>query len=285
VFRTSAQVQELLQTDCIALVPKITDTQVRQSARGKAAVDTSRPRSIARSKATNLLWHVVDSPFSRFTESIRTIKVAVDLKGIGKTNRIIGITSTAPEEGKSTIATLLAQLMSNVGARTILVDCDLRNPKLTRSLLRGSSAGIVEVIDGKAALDDVIWTDPSTNLAFLPATGARVPHTSEVLASDAAKQIFATLRERYDFVVVDLSPLAPVVDARTTTHFLDAYIFVIEWGRTKCDAVVQALDSAPGIHENLLGVVLNKADMAALARYDGSSYYDKRYGRRYGYTD
>ena len=75
------------------------------------------------------------------------------------------------------------------------------------------------------------------------------------------KAYLSKLRQSYDYVIVDLSPLAPIVDVRATTHLLDSYIFVIEWGRTKIDVVKHALAAAQGVSENLLGVVLNKVDM------------------------
>jgi polysaccharide biosynthesis transport protein len=168
-----------------------------------------------------------------------------------------------------------------------LVDCDLRNASLTRKLAPGARAGFLDVISSKQHFEEVIWTDPSTNLTFLPgAIKVRFAHTSEFLASDAAKNLFDELRKKYDYIIVDLSPLAPVVDARATTGFIDSYVFVVEWGRTKYDVVEQAFNDAQGIYENMLGVVLNKADMNVLARYSGySGYYKNRYYARYGYTD
>ena len=88
-------------------------------------------------------------------------------------------------------------------------------------------------------------------------------------------------------MIVDLSPLAPVVDVRAMTHLIDSFVFVVEWGRTKIDVAEHALRAAPGVHENLLGAVLNKADMNSLGRYEAyrGNYYYKRYYARYGYTD
>jgi succinoglycan biosynthesis transport protein ExoP len=116
---------------------------------------------------------------------------------------------------------------------------------------------------------------------------SRVAHTSEILASEATKKLFDRLRETYDYVVVDLSPLAPVVDVRATSSLVDSYIFVIEWGRTKIDVVKHVLGAARGVYDNLLGVVLNKADINVLSRYESyrGKYYHNRYYARYGYTD
>jgi len=285
VFRTGGQVERALQADCIAVLPKVKAGAKRSSDRPAADAPTA-PRTVVRDQS--LLWHVLDSPFSRFTESIRSIKLAADLYGVSKANKVIGVTSSLPNEGKSTIATSLAQLIAHGGSRVVLVDADLRNPSLTRTLAPNATHGLIEVVSGKASLEDTLWTAPSTGLTFLPAVAkSRLAHTSEILGSDATKKLLERLREAYDYVVVDLSPLAPVVDVRATTNLIDAYVFVLEWGRTRTDVVEHALGTARGVYESLLGVVLNKADISILSRYESyrGNYYYKRYYARYGYTE
>ena len=105
----------------------------------------------------------------------------------------------------------------------------------------------------------MIWTEPYSNLSFLPSVANnRLVNTHEILTSDAANALFNKLRSQYEYVIIDLSPLAPIVDARTTTQFIDSYILVVEWGRTRVEDVERALADAKAIQENLLGVVLNK---------------------------
>ena len=338
VFRTTEQVETILQTTCIALVPLLKSDATPASP--LVATQTEEPvgsRSIVRDdnvhctldndlvsrfagsirpinlkkgatqapplvttqtekavssrtimRDDNVLWTVVDSPFSRFAESIRSIKVAIDLSEIVKSNKIIGFTSSLPMEGKTTMTAALALLIAQAGGRVILLDCDLRNPTLTRTLAPSAKAGFIDVISEKAALDDVIWTDPITNLSFLPTVmKSRVAHTNEILASSATISLFEELRSRYEYIIVDLSPLAPVVDVRITTHLVNSYVFVIEWGATKIDVVKRALADAPGVRENLLGAVLNKADVSQLNRYGAhiGAYYDNKNYARYGYAD
>jgi succinoglycan biosynthesis transport protein ExoP len=276
VFRTTSQVTSQLQTECIAVLPKIAGRAAKQGA-PRSDIElgaTVNPRTIARQ--SSLLWSVVDSPFSRFTESMRSIKLTMD--HLSRPIKVIGLTSTFPNDGKSTIAGSLAQLMSQTGARALLVDCDLRDPSLSRVLAPQSRAGLLDLVAGTASLADVICTESSTNLKFLPANMKSVlANTSEILASDAARGLFDRLREHFDYVVVDLSPLAPVVDARAAAHLVDSYLFVIEWGRTQVGAVELALNEARVVYENILGVVLNKADLCAMGRYEGCRgyYYNK----------
>jgi polysaccharide biosynthesis transport protein len=214
--------------------------------------------------------------------------VAADLSKVVKSNNVIGFTSSHPNEGKSTMATALAEVIACGGGRVVLVDCDLRNPSLSGKLAPSAQIGLLEVISGKARLDDAILHEPTTGLAFLPAVvRTRLAHSSEILSSDAMRKLFEALREVYDYVIVDLSPLAPVVDVRTMTHLVDSFVFVVEWGRTKINVAEQALGAARGVYDNLLGVVLNKVDMKLLGRYEGygGNHYYNRYYARYGYTD
>ena len=275
VFRTSAQVELRLRTGCVAMLPLVTSNSKETPNAGK-----NEAKPIARRITLppgSLLRHVIDSPLSQFSEAIRVVKVTADLSGGSKSNKVIGITSSLPNEGKSTVSASLAQLCAHSGARVILVDCDLRMCSLSQRLAPRASAGIIDVITEAASLDEVVWSDTSTKLSFLPAITAksRLVHTSEVLASAAMTRLFSRLRERYDYVIVDLSPLAPVVDVRAATHLVDAFLFVVEWGKTKIDVAERSLDTAQGVYDNLLGVVLNKVNFDRLSRYD---YSYTRYG-------
>jgi succinoglycan biosynthesis transport protein ExoP len=286
VFRTSRQVEDILHSHCLAMLPilKLAATRTTQEDKRKRA-DSLRQRAIQRND--KLFWHVVDQPFSRFTEAVRSLKVAADLNGIAKENKVIGITSSLPNEGKSTIAANFAELITHAGGRALLVDLDLRNPSVSRNLAP-DARGVIDVIAGKLALKDAIWTDRTTNLEFLPSGATpKMLHTNEILASTAMKRFFEDLRSAYDYVVVDLPPLAPVVDVRSTSGLVDSYIFVVEWGRTKIDVVEHALSEAPSVYDRLLGVVLNKTDTNILGRYEGyyGNYYHNKYYARYGYTE
>jgi polysaccharide biosynthesis transport protein len=312
VFRTTSQVREHLQVDCIAVVPEVKDgakpslpstgpaLKPRSDASGAISSRRSSGRS-ARSAAKDakksgphtivrdagIRWTVVDSPLSRFTESIRAIKIAADLVGADNPNKVIGIASSLPNEGKSTIALSLAQLIAHSGRRAILVDCDLRKPTLSRALAPDAKTGFIELVGEKATFEDVVWVEPTTGLAFLPTVlPSRLIHTNEILAHDATRKMFEKLREAYDYVIVDLSPLAPVVDVRIMSPLIDSFVFVVDWGRTKIDVVEHALSTTRGVYDNLLGVVLNKVDMNTFGRYESHySYYDSRYYAHYGYTD
>jgi len=286
VFRTSDQVASILHTHCLAVLPKVKVPVTLRSHKPRTDYGGLEHRIIKRDQS--LFWGVIDSPFSRFAESIRAIKVAADLSTSVKSSKVLAFTASLPNEGKSTTAMALAQSIANVGGRVVLLDADLRNPGLSRKLTPEAKVGLLEVLANQVMIEDALCLDPETRLAFLPAVvNERMAHSSEVLASEAAKMLFEGLRQSYEYIIVDLSPLAPVVDVRAMTHLVDSFVFVIEWGRTKIDVVEHALRMTPGVYDNLLGVVLNKANINLLGRYEshrGDYYYNRHYAR-YGYVD
>jgi succinoglycan biosynthesis transport protein ExoP len=268
-FRTREQVRSVLATECLALVPLLTEGRKRTKAISVA--HPIAPRSVC--SRPKIMRTIIESPSSPYADAVRSIKVIVDLSKAKHANTI-GVTSCLPNEGKSSVAAAMAALIAQGGARVILVDCDLRHRSLSRELAPTASAGFLDVVAGQVDLADAVWSDPTTGMAFLSA-GQRVPNAAEILASDAAKSLFDMLQIKYDYVIVDLPPLAAGVDVRATSGHIDSYVLVIEWGVTKIDAVQYALRHAPGLQANILGAVLNKVNMAAMGRYDGygANYY------------
>jgi succinoglycan biosynthesis transport protein ExoP len=293
VFRSSRQVEEMLQTTCLAVLPALKQLSIAPLSGGASSQDVAiggrKPGDLPRkgkSTKREFLRYVVEEPLSAFAEALRSVKVAADINRDIKDNRVIGITSTVPKEGKSTVSSNFAQLIAHAGKRAILLDGDLRNPTLTRSLMPEAKIGLLEVMSGKVTLANAITVDDQTGLAFLPAViQSRLLHTNEILASDALKRLVETLRKSYDYVIIDLPPVAPVVDVRATTNVIDSYIYVVEWGKTGINLVQHQLAGMPEVHSRLLGVILNKANLKVLERYEYyyGSYYHKKYYSRYGY--
>ncbi|MGY4455255.1 capsular exopolysaccharide synthesis family protein [Bradyrhizobium sp. i1.3.1] len=227
-----------------------------------------------------MIWTASNNPFSQFSEAVRAIKLAIDVSWDAKSSKVIGITSAIPNEGKSTLSASLAQLIAQTGAKVLLVDCDLRNSALSNRIAPAAEFGIIDGIMGRKPLSELLWRDSKTNMSFLPGAVSwdNEVHPNELLNSSEARQFFDVLRKNYDYVVVDLSPLAPIVDVRATTQLMDAYVLAIKWAHTKFDVVAQALRSAPTIQDNMLGVVLTQADAKVLQLYSG--YGNVYYGER-----
>ncbi|MGH6811194.1 MAG: GNVR domain-containing protein [Methylocella sp.] len=289
VFRTSAQIEKLLHVEPLGVLPKLPD-----SVFGQKSKPTAPPARlpIAASQATldedlGEYRYVLNEPFSRFSETLRNIKVAADVTGIARRMKIIGVVSSLPREGKTFVASNLAQLIAHAGQKCVLVDGDLRNPSLTKSIAPRATVGLIEVVSGKATFDEVVWTDPLTGLNMVPAVvQSRISHTNEILSSNGMKAFLENLRSFADYVVIDLPPLALVTDVRAAGHLFDGFIFVIEWGHTSSDVVVEVLNAAQVVQEKMLGCVLNKANIAIMRNYENRTreYYEHKYYSPDGYT-
>ena len=225
---------------------------------------------------------------SPFSDAIRSIKLAADLatKYSVQDARpsaggvIVGFSSSLPDEGKSTIALAFSQLTSSVGRRTIVVDCDLRNPSLSRMVSPNATVGLLEVLQDQARLEDAIWVEPTTNMAFLPfVIGAASVDAYEMLASPSANRLFDRLSKDYDYVVVDLSPMMPVGELPASVRIVDFYFFIVQWGSTRIEIVQRALKSSHAVFDKVAGIVLNKVDLREVSRYDiyGYSGYNQKY--------
>jgi succinoglycan biosynthesis transport protein ExoP len=285
VFRTSAQLEAALHLPCLSVVPLLKDMDQKNLSPSPAVRSDKEGGQRTLSRGSGIYWAATAMPLSRFAESIRSAKLAIDLNPTSTSNKIVGITSALPNEGKSTIAASLAQLIGYAGKRVIIVDCDLRNPSLSANLAPNAKIGIIDVLSGARSLEETVWRDPKTNLTFLPAAKrATLFRTSEILSAEQTRKLFDKLRASYDYVIVDLPPLAPIVDVRATTPLIDCFILVVEWGRTRTDVVQHALHTAPNVYEALVGTVLNKTDMRAMKRYDNyrNDYYNNDHYTRYG---
>jgi len=284
-FRTRDQVRSVLGTDCIALFPLLPDERKRIFSRqqplalprNEVSAYRSAPRSIYSS--AKIIRTIVNSPSSRYADAIRSIKLTVDKNGEAKYSKVIGFTSCLPSEGKSTLAAAAAALIAQSGARVVLVDCDLRRPALSRALAPNASTGFIDVVAGNLELEEAVWNDPTIDMAFLPAgANPEAASATEIIAAETTKTLFGTMQIKYDYVIVDLPPLAAGIDVRAMSGLIDSYVLVIEWGATKIDAVQYALRHAPDVHENIVGAVLNKVNIPAMSRYDSHGARDY-YGR------
>jgi capsular exopolysaccharide synthesis family protein len=208
------------------------------------------------------------APFSATAEALRYIKVAIDLHPTG--GKIIGIVSALPGEGKTTVAAGFAAFVAKSGARTLLIDADMRNPSMTRTLGYSNAPGLLNMVAEKSDLEELVITDSKYKFDFLPSsTRIKPTNSSDILNSPTMKNMLRAAKNDYDYVLVDLPPILPVVDVKAAAHLFDAFVLVVEWGSTSTDEIVKAMNASPVLSERLLGAVLNKADEAIMRRFEG----------------
>jgi polysaccharide biosynthesis transport protein len=262
-IHTRAQLEKLLGTSCLAVLPAFPQKRPVLRKLHGATRDSGAFRQISEV-----------APFSATAEALRYIKVAIDLHPTG--GKVIGIVSALPGEGKTTVATGFAAFVAKSGARTLLIDADLRNPSMTRALGYVNAPGLVNMVADESNFDDLVITDSKFKFDFLPSSTRMKPsNSSDILNSPAIKDMLRAAKSNYDYVLVDLPPILPVVDVKAVAHLFDAFVLVVEWGSTSTDEILKAVGASPIVSERLLGAVLNKADEAVMRRFEG--YSDRRY--------
>lgn len=280
-FRTGDQVRDVLDLEPLGTVPQCKTT--RLAAQNGAGATKSHARVIAKDNA--IANYVIDHPLSSFAETMRSAKIAIDVLSERKSPKTVGFVSVLPGEGKSTVAINFAELLASQGSRVLLIDTDLRNPGATRQLGRHAEAGILEALQDDVSARDVLMINPDTKLAFLPAVvKRRVPYSAELLGSEAMNRIIEDIADAFDYIVFDLPPLAPVVDARAMSPKLDAYIFIVEWGKTSRNVVKKTLVANAAVAQKCAGVILNKVDTEKMKFYQSfgsSEFYYARYSSYY----
>ncbi|MBL8580509.1 MAG: polysaccharide biosynthesis tyrosine autokinase [Mesorhizobium sp.] len=274
-FRTPGQIEQVLGVPCLGILPKLGRGQARR------ALHTARKEGTSTrllSRDLGVLQHVVKAPLSRFAETLRSVKLALDFAPGDGGMRVIGVVSSMPGEGKSTVSMNIAQLIASSGNSVLVIDADLRSPTLTREVTPDAEAGLFEFLVNNVPINDLIYSDEAKRLKFLPAAGKDgAEQKTDLIGSGKMAQLLTAARQTYNYVIVDLPPLAPVIDAKAVAGSVDGFVFVVEWGETSIATVSDALHNAPHVNQKIIGCVLNKADENTLRLYTASignsSYY------------
>ncbi len=290
-FRLENDVRSALGQTSLGYLPLVGAAPEKPLHRLRAALDRRRGRPApppANMPLERMTRMVLDTPRSAFAETLRNAKLATDIVLQGRPSRVIGIVSAMPGEGKTTVAANFAALLAASGKKTLLIDADLRNPKLSRMLKPVPKAGLVEAVLGDITWTNAVRVDQQSKLAVLPVVprpnGEAHPHTNELLASPGMASILENARQIFDYVIVDLAPIGPVVDAKAFSVHADGFIYVVEWGKTPIRLVTDLLTAEPHIAAKILGVLLNKTDMTQLAKYSdfgGQEKFRRHYDKYY----
>jgi succinoglycan biosynthesis transport protein ExoP len=266
-FRTPSQVERILGHPCLGVLPKLART--RRPVRSSRSKEVSAGRVLARD--LGVFQHVVKAPLSRFAEALRSVKLAIDFAPAEGGMRVIGVVSSMPGEGKSTAAMNIAELIASSGNTVLVIDADLRSPTLTREITPNASAGLFEFLVNDAPINDLIYSDAAKRLKFLPAAGkGGAAQKTDLIGSTNMAQLLTAARQTYNYVIIDLPPLAPVIDAKAIAGAVDGFVFVIEWGETSIATASDALHNAPLVNQKIIGCLLNKADEVGLRLYTSS---------------
>ncbi|MCT2293057.1 polysaccharide biosynthesis tyrosine autokinase [Janibacter hoylei] len=231
------------------------------------------------------LISVEENPHGRHAEAVRRLRTNLMFVDVTTGRHSFVVTSAVPGEGKTTTAVNLALAMADSGRRTLLVDADLRDPSVARTLSMEGSVGLTTVLLGDADVHDVIQTWGSAGMDVLPA-GQVPPNPSELLGSAPMEALLSSLVDEYDFVLVDSPPVVPVIDAVVVERLTGGLLMIVGIDRTKKKDLVAALKQLDTVGARVSGFARNFVQgKGGEYRYGYHTYeqaiaQDKRRGRR-----
>ena len=211
-----------------------------------------------------------DSRGSARNESYRKLRTALQFVDVDSTVRVILVTSAVAGEGKSTTCANLAAAFAENGQRVLLIEADLRRPKVADLFGFEREVGLSNVLAGQVALEEALqgWGDSA--LTVLP-SGMVPPNPSELLGSAHMAKLVSKTREMFDVVVIDSPPLLPVTDAAVTSANADGVVLVVRAAKTSKNQVDKALESLKAVDARVFGAVLN---MTPVRRRDRKQLYE-----------
>ena len=225
---------------------------------------------------------VVAHPLSAFTESFRTLTAAAAPPSVENPVQTIVVTSSTPNEGKTTTSICMARTSAMGGIRTLLIDCDLRRGAATEALKLPRTRGVLDVLRGEATLEEAIQPDPASGAYFLPLTAGNQA-VEGMLVSEAFDQLLDTLKTRFELIIIDTAPILPVVDARIIASKADAVILLVGWRKTPLRAVQTAIHQLEAVGGRVTGVALSQVNLLVQAKsgYGDPTYYYHSYSNYY----
>ncbi len=215
-------------------------------------------------------------PLSRYSESIRALRSGIQMTDVDHPPKVVQVTSTAPGEGKTTIALSLAALAAYSGNKVLFIDADLRHPSASRFLGLQKEPGLVDLLLGQVKHAEVIRFHQSEGYWTLSA-GNKTQNPPDLLGSDRMKSIVASCKQTFDLVVIDTPPAGPVVDPVVVSQLCDAIVLVVRWASTARETVKYCAQQFAG-HKKIAGVVFNQVNDRQAQKYGKHAYF---YGARY----
>jgi capsular exopolysaccharide synthesis family protein len=215
--------------------------------------------------------YVFKHPTSRAAECCRSIRTSILFSGADRALKALTVTSPNPREGKTTSVIYLGTIFAQSNQRVLLVDTDMRRPRLHKSLGVPRGRGLSNLLLGDAAYEDVVKTTEIPNLFVLPC-GPTPPNPAELLLTKRFKQVLEELKERYDLILLDSPPLQAVSDAVVLSRLSDGVVLIAEAGKTHREALVRSARQLRDVDAHIVGVILNDLDLSD-RRYGYYSYY------------
>ncbi len=206
--------------------------------------------------------------FAARTEAFRLLRTNLQFIDLDQRARVLVVTSAVPGEGKTMTSTNLAVALAQTGRTVLIIDADLRRPRVASTLGVDPAIGLTTALVGKTQIEDAIQVHEASGLHVL-ASGAKPPNPTEILQSRVTHDLIRRLRQSYDMIIIDAPPLLPVADASVLSNLADGSILIVRHAQTTRDQVNEAVNRINQVGGKLYGVVVNMVAKRAI----GSYYY------------
>lgn len=247
--------------ECIGSVPRLMLPK-RPKAKGTSATQQDRAESDF-SVSSSDFTYALDHPHSQAWHTLRNVRASCQECFAGKGLRYVGVTSTFAGEGRSTIAANLALLIAAGNKRTLLVDGDIYDPGLSRRFASDGHTGLMDYLrDEKDSLERHVLIESRTGLHFLPLGTIGDEAVGDVW-TDKLQRFYLEANEAYDYVIFDMPALYRLGDLRASARYIEGFLLVVGWQHVSTESIQVGLRAASGVHERLLGTVLNNVKPAA----------------------
>ncbi|MEO1016332.1 MAG: polysaccharide biosynthesis tyrosine autokinase [Pseudomonadota bacterium] len=260
-YRSGEEIQNELGLRALALVPDVRKRELREN--GPEA-------------------YLLLKPQSAYAEAIQRVRTSLFLGDADATPKTVLLTSSMPGEGKTSLAASLARQSARSGLKTLLVDADLRRPRVHEALAMANNGGLTEVLTGDGTFDDHLKLDEPTGLKVLLA-GRQASSPPDLFRSSQMKKLLTKAGEEFDLVILDSPPIAAVSDSFILAKLVDQTIFAVHWAKTPRKLVQSGLQELFAAGVRLAGVALTRVDVKKHAQYGyaDSGTYAGNYVRYY----
>jgi capsular exopolysaccharide synthesis family protein len=213
---------------------------------------------------------------SQTSEMLRSIRTNILFSASDKPKKAFLITSALPLEGKSFVISNLAVSLAQMKKKVLLVDCDLRKPRLHQIFNLEKLAGLTDILSGKNSPESVFQDTEIEDLKLI-SCGTKPPNPAELLSSESMTELISNLRKEFDFILFDSPPIMSVTDAVVLATLVDGVVIVIKSGETPRFPIQQAIEQLSEVDARIVGAILNNMD------FENRSYYYHYYKHYYNY--
>ena len=220
---------------------------------------------------------VLRQPTSAYSEALRRLHIGVELSEAAASPKTILFSSATPSEGKSVMVASLGRLLASNGKRVLLIDCDWRSPRLHQIFRCSNRDGLASLlIDKEVKLDQAIHHDALSGVDVITA-GPWSPRSAHLLSSDRMRHLLQALEPHYEFIILDTPPALVTADVLALSRLVEKVVFVVRWGHTRQEAVLEALKQIVDAQGDVAGVVMSRVVSKEYRQYSyGDPFFEKK---------